>query len=469
SYFLRILNREKLTHVQITARFDRTLKRKTLPEKVFQIDLDKLKNAADQMSEAGFTDVGARLSKLVQRAQVTGKKISIFDVKTAFASSARYSKVAEKETSALTTDVKNRFSKYSKFAVDGRLCGQCDSANSMFNDLAQILFEGDDRISFSTVGVVRSRARLPLGRQRIYLHDIGHLMTQLNIDGQPAAILDATPWRPDPRNPFNPKEWAKNALRAARAWFRDRAFKPEKQDIEKSAVTEAQEKEELAEKQKISKLDEIEVKQAEQQKNNAGFIETLPVDEPKESPWITRYSSQSQKKQADFLKDFAKYRSRLRSTNSDPAKSVYALLKVNSDFLANNSTLEAAKLQLIRLFPGKDAESIHSPETLLSFTASRARDVAKELRYIENLSPKHAHNKFPHLAKIEDQRKLRELASHVELPALALKNPEIESHRAYLAKIERKLGAAAGKSATGTGCATQAVGNLVRNAVLKGR
>ncbi len=403
-----------------------------VPDHLFALDLRKIEKAVADLSGAGFSDLASRLKNLAMK-----RKVSASDVRREFAASARYSYVEEKAASADEVAADNPYRKYAVFGAEGRLCGQCDSANSMFADLMNNLAGDESHVRFKTVVVLGSRTRFPLGTQHLFTRDILHLVTQLEIDGKASAIFDATPWRSDSRNPSRTlKNLAQAVSRVIKSLIRNRnrpkkslpslpAVIPSKKDESESAANDSKATEEVKANAKGNSEKVLGSRGSESP--------MIGPKEPVESPQVRRFTESARKVQAEVLQAFASHRQLLRGRagKGDPFHRAFGLLHEVTAYFDGRSSIEEARTTLGDLFPSSEIGKAENASQLVQAARAEAQSLSKEIKSISERPAKELSKAFPHLSTTENQRKVLGAIAQIDELSWLPSQQEIDSHRLF--------------------------------------
>lgn len=195
-YFLNVKNKSIGT-VRYIAGFREApkahLDSMSLPQKLLELDENRLRAIAGELKTAGLTAIAETLEKTLDEARSHGQKLSVFSLATIFEEEALYSYYPANKKHTFGP---SRFGNYSKYVnSDGRLCAQCDGSNSLFRDFLRAYFADDPSLSAETQSyyVNAEKTLISLGMR--------HRKAVLTKNGKPLVVLDVTPPKLDPRKP----------------------------------------------------------------------------------------------------------------------------------------------------------------------------------------------------------------------------------------------------------------------------
>lgn len=112
--------------LDLNVKFQDSSQKLEVPQKISHLKIDKLKSLILDLRQAGFLELADSLSAQISEKSVKGEAVTLDLIQDVFQKTGHYSYLPE---SGATSSMNTHFKEWSKFLVDGKFYGQCDSSN----------------------------------------------------------------------------------------------------------------------------------------------------------------------------------------------------------------------------------------------------------------------------------------------------------------------------------------------------
>ncbi|MEW6056876.1 MAG: hypothetical protein AB1540_09700, partial [Bdellovibrionota bacterium] len=194
-YSVKVAKPDTRAGIEIEAKFAATAAAKTVhafDRRFTDLDLEKVRRLNSELKDMGFQSLSQAIDLKLNTAKREKTQVSVEALSEVFSQSSFYTYIPEPEGAAALGSQEKRFSKFTKFLVNGTLCLQCNGSTGLFNEFMAAYFSDDPLVQVDVqLGYLTERREI---LPRDY-----HVQTVFKLNGEFALTVNATARMLDPR------------------------------------------------------------------------------------------------------------------------------------------------------------------------------------------------------------------------------------------------------------------------------